>query len=214
VKARSDDRVLIARVAVGDRLAFEELYHRYYQRLFGFLLRLTRRPPLVEELLQETLLAVWRSADRFAGRSAPSTWILGIAYHQAMKALNRASEREPPADLAFCAEEPPPPDLVYDRRERAGRIGRALAQLSAEQRSVVELTFVQGFTYPEIAEILDCPVNTVKTRMFHARRRLRELLPAVGIRGEGRGPRPAVGPLGGSADGASGGGGGRGGRGE
>ena len=187
VKGRTEDRALIARIAAGDRNAFEELYHRYYQRLFGFLLRLTKRPALVEELLQETLLAVWRSSDRFAGRSAPSTWILGIAYHQAMKALTRASEREPPAGLAFEFEEPPQPDLLFDRRERASRVGIALAQLSAEQRSVVELTFVHGFSYPEIAEILDCPVNTVKTRMFHARRRLRELLPAVGIRAGGPG---------------------------
>jgi RNA polymerase sigma-70 factor (ECF subfamily) len=183
---RIDDRALISSIAAGDRAAFEELYHRYYQRLFGFLLRLTRRPALVEELLQETLLAVWRSADRFAGRSAPSTWILGIAYHQAMKALTR-KERDPPADFELPREEPTPPDVVFDRRERATRIGRALAQLSAEQRSVVELTYVHGFSYPEIAEILECPVNTVKTRMFHARRKLRDLLPAQGIRGPAAG---------------------------
>lgn len=176
VRSGSDDRTLLAAIASGDRRAFEELYHRYYQRLFAFLLRLTRRPAVVEELLQETLLAVWRSAHRFAGRSAPSTWILGIAYHHALKSLHRSSRRVSENDLPWPRHEPAP-DLVFDHHERAARIAKALGELNPEQRAVVELTFVHGLSYPEIAEILECPVNTVKTRMFHARRRLRELLP-------------------------------------
>ncbi len=175
----NDDRALMAAIANGDRRAFEELYHRYYQRLFAFLLRLTRRPAVVEELLQETLLAVWRSSHRFAGRSAPSTWILGIAYHLGLKSLRRANRHVTTNDLSWPRHEPGP-DLLFDHQERASRIGKALGELSPEQRAVVELTFVHGLSYPEIAEILECPVNTVKTRMFHARRRLRELLPVDG----------------------------------
>ena len=91
------DAVLLERVAAKDRGAFQELYQRYYQRLFGFIFKLTRRPEVVEEALNDTLLAVWKGAGSFGGRSRPSTWILGIAHRQALKALSRVrrAERDP-----------------------------------------------------------------------------------------------------------------------
>src|SRR6476620_2363729 len=83
------DVLLLERVAGKDRVAFQELYQRYYQRLFGFIFKLTRRPDVVEEALNDTLLAVWKGAGSFDHRSRVSTWILGIAHRQAMKALSR-----------------------------------------------------------------------------------------------------------------------------
>jgi len=193
--APEDDAALLRRVATRDRRAFEALYHLYYRRLFGYLLKLTRRADLVEEVLNDVMLAIWKGAAGFDGRSRPSTWIFGIAYHKALKALARRSRQLPesqrwnrdepfessgPAGPAEPVERDEPESLLA-RRELTGAVGRALGELSPEQRAAVELTYYYGLSYPEIAEIVGCPVNTVKTRMFHARRRLRELLPKMGI---------------------------------
>jgi RNA polymerase sigma-70 factor (ECF subfamily) len=171
-------------VAAKDRRAFEALYNLYYRRLFGYLLKLTRKAELVEEVLNDVMLAIWKGAGTFDGRSRPSTWIFGIAYHKALKALARRS-RESDGDPE---EGPEPvdadePESLAARRELAGVLGRAIGALSPEQRAVVELTYYYGMAYQEIAEIVGCPVNTVKTRMFHARRRLKELLPGLGVSG-------------------------------
>ena len=178
---------LLRRVAAKDRKAFEVLYQQYYRRLFAYLFKLTRRAEVVEEVLNDVMLAVWKGAASFDGRSRPSTWIFGIAYHKALKALSRrpAGARLEDSEAAGAAEpvEPDEPESLLARRELASLLGRALRALPAEQRAVVELTYYYGLPYQEIAEILGCPVNTVKTRMFHARRRLKELLPEMGISG-------------------------------
>ncbi len=179
------DALLLERVAAKDRGAFQELYQRYYQRLFGFIFKLTRRPEVVEEALNDTLLAVWKGAGSFGGRSRPSTWILGIAHRQALKSLSRVRRAE--RDAEVVPDEPPEgPESLAARRELASTLGRALSQLPPEQRAVVELTYYHGCSYSEIAGIVGCPVNTVKTRMFHARRRLRGMLAAVGVDEAGR----------------------------
>ncbi|HVS13157.1 MAG TPA: sigma-70 family RNA polymerase sigma factor [Thermoanaerobaculia bacterium] len=174
-----EDRELIACVARGDRRAFEALYRRYYPRLFGYLLRLVGSRELAEEVLDDTMVVVWQSAGRFEGRSKGSTWIFGIAYRRALKRLRRRL-RAPAsrvsdhvlADLA--APESPERDL--DRKEQREAVLLALAELPVQQRAVVLLTYFEDLPYAEIASILDCPVNTVKTRMFHARRRLRAVM--------------------------------------
>jgi RNA polymerase sigma factor (sigma-70 family) len=182
-----EDEVLLERVAAGDRSAFETLYGLYYRRLFGYLLKVTRRADLVEEVLNDVMLVVWRKAGSFNGRSRPSTWIFGIAYHKALKAL---AHRRTAASLTVPENEdddrhepiePDEPESLAARRELATVLGRALHRLSAEHRAVVELTYYYGCSYQEIADIVDCPVNTVKTRMFHARRKLKSLLPSLGI---------------------------------
>jgi RNA polymerase sigma factor (sigma-70 family) len=181
---------LLRRVGARDRKAFEALYHAYYRRLFAYLLKVMRRADLVEEVLNDVMLAIWKGAAGFDGRSRPSTWIFGIAYHKALKALARRSSRtletmesaDPdrgPAEPVDAEE----PESLLARRELATVLGQALRALPAEQRTVVELTYYYGLPYQEIAEIMGCPVNTVKTRMFHARRRLRELLPELGVSG-------------------------------
>jgi RNA polymerase sigma-70 factor (ECF subfamily) len=181
------DDALLARVAEGDRHAFEVLYRRYYPRLYGFLLRLTRRPEVAEEAINDTLFVVWRKAAEFAGASRVSTWIFGIAYRKGLKGLARLERRRdddaeggPAAGREPIAPGGPGHDL--DAGELARELGAALVQLPPEQRAVVEMTYFQDLPYREIAAMMDCPVNTVKTRMFHARRRLRELLPALGRR--------------------------------
>lgn len=175
------DLELIRLVAARDLSAFEELHHLYYRRVFRFLLSTTRRLDLVEEILNDVMFTVWQKAGDFQERSRTSTWIFGIAYRQALKRLAREA-RIPPqitpesAGLSSMGDA----DRTAERHELRDLLQRALERLSPDQRAVIELTYYGGRSCREAAEIVNCPVNTVKTRMFHARRRLRELLPDLG----------------------------------
>jgi RNA polymerase sigma factor (sigma-70 family) len=179
-----DDLALIRRVAEKDRQAFETLYYRYAQRLCRYLSKLVRQRELVEEVLNDTMLAVWQNASRFNNTSRLSTWMFGIAHHKALKALTRSSRDAANVPLATQGEwvDGEGPQGAMMRQELGKTLARALETLSPEQRAVVELTFYHEHSYQEIAEITGCPVNTVKTRMFHARRRLAQLLAGLGWR--------------------------------
>ncbi|MFL6775825.1 MAG: RNA polymerase sigma factor [Sphingomicrobium sp.] len=172
-----DDRELVARVAARDLQAFERLYRLYQPRLTRFLTTLLRRPPLIEEVLDDTMMVVWQSADRFRGSSKPSTWIFAIAYRKAQKAKKRWPEPlEDPEYDTRASDEPAPDEQIHHERLHDALV-RAMGQLSTDHRAVVDLTYFHGLGYREIAEIVDCPVDTVKTRMFHARRRLKQAMP-------------------------------------
>ena len=171
---------LLQRVTVKDKVAFEKLYSRFYPQLTRYLSRLMRRPEMVEEVVNDTLFVVWEKAEQFQGRSKVSTWITGIAYLKGIKALDKLRMMpEQQAQSLHDAEE------IEETRNLISRLGlqdwlaSGLDQISVDQRSVVELTYISGYSYLEIADIMKCPVNTVKTRMFHARRRLAKLLPLL-----------------------------------
>jgi RNA polymerase sigma-70 factor (ECF subfamily) len=174
--ADPDEAHLVSRVAQGDEVAFEVLFRRYQPRLRRVVGRLTRRPHLVDEILNDTMLVVWRKAHTFNLRSKVSTWIIGIALRRGLKALVTRDEATglDPDDIATAAECEPESQLL--QREMQVRLRGALGALPAQQRAVMELTFYEGYTYREIATQIGCPVDTVKTRVFHARRRLKELL--------------------------------------
>jgi len=168
---------LIARVAEGDRKAFEELYHLYHRRMARFLTRLTRRYDIAEEVINDTFWVVWRKARTFRGDSQPSTWILGIAYRKARNAFRasaRLAEKNLQTELLPLTDEEP-----AGTEELRDWLARALAELPVEQRLAVELCYELGHSCEEIAAIMDCPVNTVKTRLFHARAKLQKLLPQL-----------------------------------
>lgn len=175
-----EDLKLLQRVATKDRLAFEALYARQYQQLSRYLTRLIRRPEMVEEVVNDTMFVVWEKAARFEGRSKVSTWITGIAYLKGIKALDRL-KMMPEQNAENIAEA----DELEEQVNLISRLGledwlnNGLERISPDQRSVVELTYFSGYSYQEIADLMDCPVNTVKTRMFHARRRLAKLLPLL-----------------------------------
>lgn len=174
--AAFEEAALVARLRAGDRRAFELVYKAYHARLTRFLTNTLRRPHLVEEVLDDTMMVVWRRIDGFQGTSRLSTWIFGIGYRQALAALRKLDEPiedDRSEDLASL-------DVTPEERSAAGRVRDALTAaidgLSAPHRAVVNLTYYQEFGYREIAEIMECPVDTVKTRMFHARRHLRQAL--------------------------------------
>jgi RNA polymerase sigma factor (sigma-70 family) len=172
-KSQTDDDLLRA-VAAGDMAAFEQLHHRYFSKLMHFAKRITGSSESAEEVASDTLMVVWRTAERFEGRSKPSSWIFGIAYRLSLK--QRQSILRHKEDV-FLDD-----DLIDDNDDtaeivmRQKDIGSALQQLTPELRAVVELTYYNGYLYTEVAVILGCPVGTVKTRMMTARRRLREML--------------------------------------
>lgn len=176
--ARSDGEAgLIARIRARDLQAFETLYRAYHPRLSRFLTNLVHRPPLVEEALNDTMMVVWERMDSFHGASKLSTWIFAIAYRTAMKAARRQDvPLEDPAGDRQASPDPGPDEGIGKARIQQALM-QAMAELSPDHRSVVDLTYFHEMGYREIAEIMDCPVDTVKTRMFHARRHLKRRLP-------------------------------------
>ena len=163
---------LLARIAARDAQAMHELYQLYHRRLGRFLMRLTSRYDLAEEVINDTFWVIWQHAADFRGASQVSTWIFGITYRRALKTLKRVRPDQVAED-AEAVEQVEDPWLQADLREW---LGVALAKLPYEQRMVLELAYHVGHSCEEIATIMECPVNTVKTRMFHARRKLKDLL--------------------------------------
>jgi RNA polymerase sigma-70 factor (ECF subfamily) len=173
--ANDRERELIFRVAGGDRDAFRDLYVHYHRRLARFLTRLTHRQEDAEEIINDTLWIVWQRAAEFRGASQVSTWIMGIAYRRALNMIRRAATHE----RVMAQESLEGEALVSDPGQAAENrqlLNHALAQLPLEQRMVLELTYYLDHSCEEVAEIMECPVNTVKTRMFNARRKLRAML--------------------------------------
>jgi RNA polymerase sigma-70 factor (ECF subfamily) len=182
-----DDRdiELLSAVARGDRKALEELYVGYHRRLARFLSRLAPRYDTVEEIINDTFMVVWQSAGEFRGASRVSTWIIGIAYRTALKSLRRTRTRlkaQAQADFADITVDP------NNEAEVRDWVTQGLNHLPTEQRMVIELAYHMGHSIEEIAMITDCPVGTVKARMFHAREKLRQYLPALAGAGQTQHP--------------------------
>lgn len=176
VRTAEGEACLIGRVASGDRLAFEALYRAYFPRLARFLGRMTRSGTLIEEIVNDTLLVVWRKAATFNGSSKVSTWVFAIAYRRACKALQGLDEAVDGGADEREGLESDRPEWQFERLRMADALDAALAALPLAQRSAFQLTFYHDMSYTEIAEIMACPVNTIKTRLFHARKRLAVLL--------------------------------------
>lgn len=174
--APETDLQLLARIREGDRSAFEQLYRLYHPRLTRFLQTLIRRPTIVEEVLNDTMMVVWNKPDSFHGASKLSTWIYAIAYRKAMKGLRQQDEAVEDKDAERRVSPDAGPEDSSGRARVHNLLMQAMSELTAAHRAVVDLTYFHELGYREIADILECPVDTVKTRMFHARRHLRKHL--------------------------------------
>lgn len=172
-----DERVLVARIALGDRWALETLYERCRGPLFAYCCWLMPERESAEEVLQDTLVAVWQSAGSYAGHAGVWAWLLGIARRQAHNARRRGrlafAEGE---DLEMLeTPEPGPEEEALDRAGCAA-IAQAIALLSPPHKEILRLTFVHDLSYAGLAETLGVPIGTVKSRLSHARRELRAVL--------------------------------------
>ncbi len=169
---------LVELVAAGDRVAFHDLYKLYFGRLARFLDRMVRGSVLIEEIINDTMMVVWQKADSFDGSCRVSTWVFAIAYRQGLKAINASDEPvEADPDL-HAGDASLEPESIAMRQQMCEGVSEALDALSVEQRVVVSLAYYHDMGYQEIADTMECPLNTVKTRMFHARQRLKVLLSA------------------------------------
>ena len=182
---------LIEGVAQGNERDFEELFRRYQARLGSFFLQRTRDRHATEELVQETMLVVWERASSFNSSSRPSSWIFGIGYRKYLEWYRRNSKSN---QLYRSEAEQDPEELPREsKNEVSEQIGRetlseqvrqGLGVLSGEHRAVIDLTFQQGLSYGEIARILGTQPGTVKSRMFYAKERLKEILIRRGMKGD------------------------------
>lgn len=172
----AEDVALIGRIVEGDMRAFETLYRAYHLRLSRFIALLSARQPIVEESLNDTMLVVWNRASTYNHQCKVSTWIFAIAYRTACKAMRRQDLPVEDGDDGALASDGAGPDQLLSDGETRAALRRALGSLSNEQRSALVLTYFHDLPYAEIAQIMECPVDTVKTRVFHGRRRLRALL--------------------------------------
>lgn len=170
------DRLLLRRMAGGDRAALSELYRPYHRRLARFLSRLTRRADVIDEVINDCFWIVWQKAGAFRGDSRVSTWIFGIAYRCALKSLRQHGDDDGGGDTAV-QDLPDPTADPQAEHELRDWLGKAMARLPHDQRVVLELAYGGGHSLEDIAAIMQCPVGTVKARMFHARVKLRNLLP-------------------------------------
>lgn len=179
-----DERELLRRISQADRDAFRQLYLAYHGRLVRFLSRVTRHSGDVEEVINDALLIVWQRAADFRGASRVSTWIFGIAYRCALRAIRKSAAWSRAVALASPGGEAVVEDAARGTEERQ-LLQLGLSFLPPEQRLALVLAYCMNYSCEEIAAIAACPVNTVKSRMFHARRKLRALIGVAAL------PRPS-----------------------
>jgi RNA polymerase sigma-70 factor (ECF subfamily) len=176
------DAALMARIAAGDKSAMRVLYTRHHARIFRFILQFIADTAVAEEVLQEVFLDVWRKAHMFEGRSRVSTWLLGVARHKALQARRSRPHVSLDDGVAELVEDPADnAEAVAEKRDTATILRNCLAQLSPVQREIIELIYLRGKTINDAAATIGAAQNTVKTRMFYARKRLAELLRSQGI---------------------------------
>lgn len=169
--------VLIERIAKGDEAAFAALYLSVESRLYRFILSKLNDSFEAADILNETFLEVWKSAGKFQGRSKATTWIFGIAYHKIMDHYRKTK----PAQLDDMehldpVDESPDQAQVMSATQESNHLRFCLDKLKPAFRAVIELSFFEDLPYREIAEIVNCPEGTVKTRVFHAKEALRHCL--------------------------------------
>jgi RNA polymerase sigma-70 factor (ECF subfamily) len=170
------DSALLVAVASGDRRALEELYLGYHRRLARFLSRFTPRYENIEEIINDTFMVVWQSAKNFRNASQVSTWIIGIAYRTALKSFRRQKNYNSEQSLEDYPVQTVDPTFDAEMHDW---LKHGLSRLPIEQRLTLELAYHMGHSLEEIAVITECPVGTVKARMFHAREKLRQYLPTL-----------------------------------
>ncbi len=164
------DDALVKRILGGDRTAGEQFVTEHYPRIYRLLRHLTGRVEDAEDLTQQTFVKAWQALGTFKGESSLATWLHRIAYHEYTHYLRSRRDHAPLDDAADV------PDDHAARELEAVLVRRALAQLSSEHRETFLLYHVQGLSVPEVAAVLDVPAGTVKSRLFTARQRLREML--------------------------------------
>jgi RNA polymerase sigma-70 factor (ECF subfamily) len=176
------DETLIQQIADGNKLAMRALFARHQVRVYRFALRIVRDTALADDVVSEVFVDAWQHAGRYEGRSTVSTWLLGITRHKALTAANRRPTESIDSETAMNVVDPgSSPEAALGQKDTGAVIRRCLASLTSEHAEIIDLVYYQDKSIKEIVEILGIPENTVKTRMFYARKRLAALVAAEGI---------------------------------
>ena len=176
------DETLIQRIAAGDRSAMQVLYARHSVRVFRYVLRLVRDQALADDLIGDTFLDVWQQAGRFEGRASVSTWLIGIARFKALSALRRRSHKSLDEETTNeLPDEADDPETVEQKRGKSRVLRDCINALSRDHREIIDLVYYHEKSIDEVATLVGIPENTVKTRLFHARKRLAEMAKTQGL---------------------------------
>jgi RNA polymerase sigma-70 factor (ECF subfamily) len=169
---------LLERIGRGDQAALRELYRAYSRSIYAFALRRLRDAAEAEEIVVDTMHEVWRHPQRFRGESKFSTWLLGIARFKLLSLIrSREPEHAEIGDLEETLESEDDGSFeILAKKQRREAVRECMDRLSPEQRECLHLVFYEGYALAEVAAVLGCPENTVKTRLFHARRKLKNSL--------------------------------------
>jgi RNA polymerase sigma-70 factor, ECF subfamily len=180
---KTDDRSLLAAISRGSAAALEQLYARHHLRVFRFITRIVNNQAIAEELMNEVFLSAWQGAASYEGRSEATTWLLSIAHNKAISSRRRRREIEDTDGemTAGLLDHGDTPDVTALKTDKARIMRMCINSLSHDHRTILDLVYYQECSVSEAAEILAIPENTVKTRMFHARKKLSEQLQARGI---------------------------------
>lgn len=178
---KTSDEALLGLIASGDSDAMRLLFARHNVRVFRFLKRMVGNDATAEDLLSDVFLEVWRSAGRFDARSQVSTWILGIARYKALSSLRRRSFDGLDETYESVADLADDPEVSLQKAEHSALLQDCLKQLSTAHREVLDLIYYHEQSIEEVARIIGVPPGTVKTRAFHARKRIAELMAARGV---------------------------------
>ena len=180
--AELSDKALVHLIGDEDKRALKMLYMRHHDRVRRFVTRLTGNESTAEEVVNEVFLEVWRHAGEFEGRSQVATWLMSIARFKAISECRRRSEAQLDERSAAIIEDPSDtPAVSMDKRERSDILQRCLGRLTPPHREVINLIYYQGRKIEEVAQSTGAPINTIKTRMHHARLRMAELLAEAGV---------------------------------
>jgi RNA polymerase sigma-70 factor, ECF subfamily len=182
VARETSDADLMQAISQGDRQAMQVLFARHNVRIYRFALRFVNDEGTAEDLVSEVFLEVWRQAEKFEARCQVSTWLLAIARNKALSILRRKTTEEMDEDVAeFIEDTSDNPEVVMQKRQRTEIMLDCIKQLSPAHREIIDLVYYHEKTIEEVAKIIDIPLNTVKTRMFYARKRIAELMVAKGV---------------------------------
>jgi RNA polymerase sigma-70 factor (ECF subfamily) len=178
----ASDESLITRVASGDRGAMQVLFARHHVRVFRFVLRMVRSEALAEDLISDVFMDVWQQAGRFEGRSSVSTWLIGIARFKALSALRKPQHRSLDEEVAEAViDNADNPEVIQQKHDKSDILRRCIGQLSREHREIIDLVYYHEMSVEEVAGVVAIPENTVKTRLFYARKRLAEIAKTNGL---------------------------------
>ncbi len=174
-----EEQKLIKQISKGDEEAFRRLYEFTFKSVYRYIYSFVNNLETAEDLMIETYLQVWLSAKKFRGESKALTWIFGIARNLTMNEIKKKDYRHD--ELTNSESQKAEQFRLTAENEADYFMSMALKKLPIKHREVLDLIFMHELTYEEVAKILDIPLNTVKTRIFYAKEKLREILENMGV---------------------------------